>query len=276
MPYVAGFLAFRETPVLLALLKKMASKAPLLYPQLLMVDGNGILHPRGFGLASHLGVLADIPTIGIGKNLHHIDGLTNLEVRHDFSESNLPAGTGMPLIGSTGQVWGMAFRSHDGCSKPVFISVGHRISLDTAVEVVRRCCLHRVPEPVRQADIRSREHLRKHPISESQPTWLNGMNPLVPSWPKVAASISFNRNWNKSFLEASRKVTNYTNWNKQSDPTFANNRGYDLKVTINLATPSVSEKDPCFFCKNTKETSFFFFHKQREYEVWKWTFRLGT
>ncbi|KAG0616916.1 hypothetical protein M758_5G151300 [Ceratodon purpureus] len=170
MPYVAGFLAFRETPVLLGLLKKMAAKAPLLYPQLLMVDGNGILHPRGFGLASHLGVLADIPTIGIGKNLHHIDGLTNLQVRHVVSESNLQAGGGMPLVGSTGQVWGMAFRSHDGCSKPVFISVGHRISLDTAVEVVRRCCLHRVPEPVRQADLRSREHLRKYPISMPQPS----------------------------------------------------------------------------------------------------------
>ncbi|KAH9571484.1 hypothetical protein CY35_02G096400 [Sphagnum magellanicum] len=68
MPYIAGFLAFRETPVLLGLLQKMALKEPALYPQLLMVDGNGILHPRGFGLASHLGVLADIPTIGVGKN----------------------------------------------------------------------------------------------------------------------------------------------------------------------------------------------------------------
>ncbi|XP_024377259.1 uncharacterized protein [Physcomitrium patens] len=170
MPYVAGFLAFRETPVFLGLLERMAAKAPLLYPQLLMVDGNGILHPRGFGLASHLGVLADIPTIGIGKNLHHIDGLTNLEVRHIVSETNLQPGAGMPLVGRTGKVWGMAFRSHEGCSKPVFISIGHRISLDTAVEVVRRCTLHRVPEPVRQADLRSREYLRKHPISVSQPT----------------------------------------------------------------------------------------------------------
>ncbi|KAH9571483.1 hypothetical protein CY35_02G096400 [Sphagnum magellanicum] len=139
MPYIAGFLAFRE---------------------LLMVDGNGILHPRGFGLASHLGVLADIPTIGVGKNLHHVDGLTNLEVRNVVAKSNLQAGDVVPLIGSSGQVWGAALHSHEGCQKPIFISIGHRISLDTAVAVVRCCCLHRVPEPVRQADLRSRDRLR--------------------------------------------------------------------------------------------------------------------
>jgi len=125
-----------------------------------MVDGNGILHPRGFGLASHLGVLADIPTIGVGKNLHHVDGLTNLEVRNVVAKSNLQAGDVVPLIGSTGQVWGAALHSHEGCQKPIFISIGHRISLDTAVAVVRCCCLHRVPEPVRQADLRSRDRLR--------------------------------------------------------------------------------------------------------------------
>ncbi|CAK9871306.1 unnamed protein product [Sphagnum jensenii] len=160
MPYIAGFLAFRETPVLLGLLQKMALKEPALYPQLLMVDGNGILHPRGFGLASHLGVLADIPTIGVGKNLHHVDGLTNLEVRNVVAKSNLQAGDVVPLIGITGQVWGAALHSHEGCQKPIFISIGHRISLDTAVAVVRCCCLHRVPEPVRQADLRSRDRLR--------------------------------------------------------------------------------------------------------------------
>ncbi|XP_020550713.1 endonuclease V isoform X8 [Sesamum indicum] len=69
IPYVPGFLAFREAPVLLELLKKMETTSPTLYPQVLMVDGNGLLHPRGFGLACHLGVLADLPTIGIGKNL---------------------------------------------------------------------------------------------------------------------------------------------------------------------------------------------------------------
>ncbi|KXG20548.1 hypothetical protein SORBI_3010G219400 [Sorghum bicolor] len=68
VPYIPGFLAFREAPVLLGLLEKVKINAPHFYPQLLMVDGNGLLHPRGFGLACHLGVLADVPTIGVGKN----------------------------------------------------------------------------------------------------------------------------------------------------------------------------------------------------------------
>ncbi|XP_022929569.1 endonuclease V isoform X2 [Cucurbita moschata] len=121
-PYVPGFLAFREAPVLLELLERMKKRDPHLYPQLLLVDGNGILHPRGFGLASHLGVLANLPTIGIGKN---------------------------------------AMRSTADSLKPIYISIGHRVSLDTAIRIVKSTCKFRVPEPIRQADIRSREYLRK-------------------------------------------------------------------------------------------------------------------
>ncbi|CAN1217736.1 Endonuclease V [Linum perenne] len=124
VPYAPGFLAFREAPVCLQLLEKMKkSDSSSLYPQLLMVDGNGLLHPRGFGSACQVGVLADLPTIGIGKN---------------------------------------AMRPSAGAVKPIFISVGHRISLETAVKIVKISCKFRVPEPVRQADIRSREHLKNH------------------------------------------------------------------------------------------------------------------
>ncbi|KAG0483255.1 hypothetical protein HPP92_011339 [Vanilla planifolia] len=75
VPYVPGFLAFREAPIIVKLLEKMKHKFSPFYPQLLMVDGNGILHPRGFGLACHVGVLANIPTIGIGKNVKASTGL---------------------------------------------------------------------------------------------------------------------------------------------------------------------------------------------------------
>ncbi|KAK4559201.1 hypothetical protein RGQ29_008447 [Quercus rubra] len=129
VPYVPGFLAFREAPVLLELLERMKKNASPFYPQVLMVDGNGILHPRGFGLACHLGVLADLPTIGIGKN---------------------------------------AMRSTKGSLKPIFISVGHRLSLVTAITIVKMTCKYRVPEPTRQADIRSREYLRKHQTGMSE------------------------------------------------------------------------------------------------------------
>ncbi|XP_040364107.1 endonuclease V isoform X2 [Rosa chinensis] len=167
VPYVPGFLAFREAPVLLELLEKMKAGANLFYPQLLMVDGNGILHPRDlsgtcFGLACHLGILANLPTIGIGKNLHHVDGLTLSGVRQLLKAKEDCAEDFINLTGRSGRIWGVAMRSTDGSVKPIFISIGHRISLDTAIKIVKLTCKYRVPEPIRQADIRSREYLRKH------------------------------------------------------------------------------------------------------------------
>ncbi|KAM2067093.1 hypothetical protein ACFX1T_043470 [Malus domestica] len=176
VPYVPGFLAFREAPVLLELMEKMKNNNSPFYPQLLMVDGNGILHPRGksfdknprFGLACHLGILANLPTIGIGKNLHHVDGLTLsgvkqlLEAQEDSTEGFIT------LKGCSGRTWGAAARSTGGSLKPIFISTGHRISLDTATRIVKMTCKFRVPEPIRQADIRSRDYLRKHQTRTSK------------------------------------------------------------------------------------------------------------
>lgn len=160
VPYIAGFLAFREAPILLGLLDRMKQHDHPFYPQVLLVDGNGVLHPRGFGLACYLGVVADIPTIGIGKNLHHVDGLTHSGVK-EFFEAN-GSKTLMTLVGKSGRLWGSAIRSVHGSSKPIFISSGHRVSLSTATKVVEMCCRYRVPEPIRQADIRSRSYLTKH------------------------------------------------------------------------------------------------------------------
>ncbi|XP_042039100.1 endonuclease V-like isoform X1 [Salvia splendens] len=165
VPYVPGFLAFREAPVLLELLEKLKNTALQLYPQVLMVDGNGLLHPRGFGLACHLGVLADLPTIGIGKNLHHVDGLTQHGVRQLLEANGDSCSDVFTLMGDSGSTLGAALRSTVGSLKPIFISVGHRISLASAIEIVKLSCRYRIPEPIRQADIRSRDCLRKHGLS---------------------------------------------------------------------------------------------------------------
>ncbi|CAN1162561.1 Endonuclease V [Linum perenne] len=163
VPYAPGFLAFREVPIYMQLLEKMRkSDSSSLYPQLLMVDGNGLLHPRGFGSACQVGVLADLPTIGIGKNLHHVDGLTQSGVRQLLQAKENSINDFITLKGLSGCTWGAAMRPSAGVVKPIFISVGHHISLDTAVKIVKISCKFRVPEPVRQADIRSREHLKKH------------------------------------------------------------------------------------------------------------------
>ncbi|KAJ0031569.1 hypothetical protein Pint_12675 [Pistacia integerrima] len=103
-----------------------------------------------FGLACHLGVLANLPTIGIGKNLHHVDGLTHTTVRQLLEAKENSDADIITLKGRTGFVWGVAMRSTPDTLKPIFISIGHRISLDTAVLIVKMTCKYRVPEPIRQ------------------------------------------------------------------------------------------------------------------------------
>lgn len=80
-PYIPGFLAFREVPILYVLFERLKQKRPDLWPQLVLVDGNGILHQNQCGLACHLGVLIDLPTVGVGKTLFYIDGLTKDRVK---------------------------------------------------------------------------------------------------------------------------------------------------------------------------------------------------
>ncbi|KAK6237171.1 hypothetical protein SCA6_012508 [Theobroma cacao] len=161
VPYVPGFLAFREAPILVHLLEKMKSTASPFYPQ------------PGFGLASHLGVLANLPTIGIGKNLHHVDGLTRSGVKELLEAEENRTKDLITLRGSSGFIWGVstilcnikmekngvenrqngvtkAMRSTQSSLKPLFVSIGHRISLDTAIKVVKMTCKFRVPEPIRQ------------------------------------------------------------------------------------------------------------------------------
>ncbi|XP_078510206.1 endonuclease V isoform X2 [Lissotriton helveticus] len=138
-PYVAGFLAFREVPSLVNAIERLQGEDPSLMPQVLLVDGNGILHHRGFGVACHLGVLTGLPCVGVAKNLLQVDGLENNE-RHKEQ----------------------ALKSCDKSAKPIYVSVGHKISLESAVHLVGSCCKYRTPEPIRQADIRSREYIRKN------------------------------------------------------------------------------------------------------------------
>nr|BAE41901.1 unnamed protein product [Mus musculus] len=160
-PYVSGFLAFREVPFLVELVQRLQEKEPDLMPQVVLVDGNGVLHQRGFGVACHLGVLTELPCIGVAKKLLQVDGLENNALHKEKIVLLQAGGDTFPLIGSSGTVLGMALRSHDHSTKPLYVSVGHRISLEVAVRLTHHCCRFRIPEPIRQADIRSREYIRR-------------------------------------------------------------------------------------------------------------------
>ncbi|XP_077022290.1 endonuclease V isoform X4 [Tamandua tetradactyla] len=166
--------------------KACASLVVLSYPELevLLVDGNGVLHHRGFGVACHLGVLTDLPCIGVAKKLLQVDGLENNDLHKEKIRRLQAAGDTFPLMGVSGAILGMALRSHDRSHKPLYVSVGHRTSLEAAVRLTRSCCRFRIPEPVRQADIRSREYIRKtlgvpRPPPQEQEKSQNAQRPEV-------------------------------------------------------------------------------------------------
>ncbi|XP_042112709.1 endonuclease V isoform X1 [Ovis aries] len=160
-PYVSGFLAFRELPFLVDAVQQLRQREPCLMPQVLFVDGNGVLHHRGFGVACHLGVLTDLPCIGVAKKLLQVDGLENNALHKEKIQLLKAGGDSFPLMGGSGTILGRALRSHDHSTKPLYVSVGHKISLEAAVRLTHSCCKFRIPEPVRQADIRSRDYIRR-------------------------------------------------------------------------------------------------------------------
>jgi deoxyribonuclease V len=135
-PYVPGLLSFREAPAILAALRKLQRS-----PDCLMLDGHGLAHPRRFGIACHVGVICRRTAIGCAKSR-----LTGI---HD--EPGPGRGSRRPLVDGTA-VLGTVLRTRDGV-KPVFVSVGHKVDLETAEQVVLDCAVrYRLPEPTRLAD----------------------------------------------------------------------------------------------------------------------------
>ena len=135
-PYVPSLLSFREMPTVLDALKQLAIE-----PDLILCDGAGIAHPRRLGIASHLGVLIDKPTIGIAKS----------RLLGTHAELSDQKGVWVPLM-DRGERIGAVLRSRTG-TKPLFVSAGHRISLETAVSYVLQCTpKYRLPETTRLAD----------------------------------------------------------------------------------------------------------------------------
>lgn len=152
VPYVPGFLAFREAPALKRLIDKMIANKIKYIPQVILFDGNGLLHPRSCGIACHVGVQVNIPSIGVSKNVFAIDGI-NKDYVNDLCNDAFSKGENVvKLVGFSKKVWGAAVRSTKDCWDPVIVSLGHRISLDTAIEVVLKSCLYRVPEPIRVSE----------------------------------------------------------------------------------------------------------------------------
>ncbi|MFF7244278.1 endonuclease V [Embleya sp. NPDC008237] len=151
-PYVPGLFAFREVPALWAALEQLDTA-----PDLLVCDGQGLAHPRRFGLACHLGVLTGLPTVGVGKTPF-------VGVYESLGDKR---GDAADLVHEGGVV-GRALRTRDAI-KPVFVSIGHGLDLDTAcAHVLALTPRYRLPETTRQADQACRRALKAH--RESAPT----------------------------------------------------------------------------------------------------------
>ena len=153
-PYIPSFLAFREVNPYVDLINILKNKNPKYLPQVILADGNGILHTRGFGIASHLGVLVDIPTIGCAKTVFALydEGITESYVEDIYYKHLKKFGDSFPLTGYSGVKWGYALRSTDYFDTPLIVSIGHKVSNETALEVVKMCCYYKEPEPIRLAD----------------------------------------------------------------------------------------------------------------------------
>ena len=136
-PYIPGLLAFREAPALLKAFDRIRHE-----PDLLMIDGQGIAHPRGCGIACHIGLWLDKPTIGCAKS----------RLFGKYRQPPLNKGNWTPLTGHHDQVIGVVVRTKDK-TNPIFVSVGHKIDLPSAIRYVLACSKgYRIPEPTRQAD----------------------------------------------------------------------------------------------------------------------------
>lgn len=135
-PYIPGYLSFREYPALLSVWDKLNIK-----PDLLLVDGQGSAHPRRLGIASHLGLLLDVPTIGVAKK----------RLYGQYTDLGIEVGSHRVLYDHNQQL-GWVLRSKVRCN-PLFISPGHQVSLDSALAWVKACLRgYRLPEPTRWAD----------------------------------------------------------------------------------------------------------------------------
>ncbi len=133
-PYIPGLLSFREVPVLLE-----AFQALKRLPDAVICDGQGIAHPRGFGLAAHLGLLLDLPTVGCAK--------TRLIGEHRPAGMRKGSAAALKIDGKT---VGKVLRTRTGV-KPVYVSPGNKLDVESSVKLVCLCSKYRVPEPTRHA-----------------------------------------------------------------------------------------------------------------------------
>jgi deoxyribonuclease V len=135
VPYRSGFLGFREAPAMIEAVERLKIK-----PDVVFVDGHGLAHPRGFGLACHVGVILDTPTIGVAKSMFHGEA-------HEDR-----------VLDKQGHRIAAIIKAH---RKTLYVSIGNKISLDAAIQITKHCTLSNMPEPLKLAHHEATRMARK-------------------------------------------------------------------------------------------------------------------
>lgn len=167
-PYIAGYLYIRELPHYTTLLERLKQTSPNYYPDLLLIDANGILHKNegveGVGCACSFGVTFDIATIGVSKTFFNVGGLTETVIKDKFLKECKTKYDSTDIIDNNGKNWGCCLKTtNEPNSKTVmYVSVGYKIDIKSALTIVRNTCLFATPEPIRTADLMGREAVRKY------------------------------------------------------------------------------------------------------------------
>jgi deoxyribonuclease V len=157
-PYITGLLSFREGPAVIHALEKLSIK-----PDLIIFDGQGIAHPKGIGIASHIGVILDIPSVGCAKS----------RLIGDYYEPDMKKGSWSYLSYKNMNV-GVVLRTRSNV-KPVFVSPGHMIDIHSSRQIIMRCISeYRIPEPLRRADclskrLKDKEQRKLFSLSQIKP-----------------------------------------------------------------------------------------------------------
>ena len=156
IPYKAGFLAFREVPIYLKLVDILHESYSEYVPQVMLIDGNGVWHPRGCGSATHFSILSGIPAIGVSKNVLFVDSVGKDDVQELLEYSAKERDTSVKVVDSKGQMLGYAYNSSGSTKKAIYISAGNMISQEKSLEIVRSVNRYRISETIRSADKISR------------------------------------------------------------------------------------------------------------------------
>lgn len=162
IPYISGFVGFAESELYNELYNEMLNKHPSYVPDVIIINSYGKLHPRCAGSATQLALKLNIPTIGIGKVIIPIDGLYEMETKKYFREKCNSIGDYIELKGKSNIIYGAALKNHGTSNRPLYVSVGNYITLQTAINIIINCSTFITPEPVRIAERFSKDKLKEY------------------------------------------------------------------------------------------------------------------